>query len=290
METLRPLLGKETTNRKKNGKTTTFLTSKIPLLEDTGKASGLIGISIDISDIKQKEEELRDLVNVASLQNKKLINFAHIVSHNLRSHTANFSMLLDFLVNEKDESEKDNILNMLTDASDSLLETLENLNEVVDINRNVNLDKKPIPLKNKIDTVVHNLSAYLGNAKVINTVCESTEIQVIPAYIDSILMNFITNAVRYKDPERNANITLSAKNEEGYTVLSVTDNGLGIDLEKYGDKLFGMYKTFHNHCDARGIGLYITKNQIEAMNGKVDVESEVGIGTTFNIYFNEKNG
>jgi signal transduction histidine kinase len=201
-------------------------------------------------------------------------------------------MLLEFLAHEKDESEKNTILKMLTDASDNLLETLENLNEVVDINTNVHLDKKPVPLKNKIDRVVHNLSAYLGNhnAEVTNSVCESIEIQVIPAYIDSILINFITNAVKYKDPERDARITFSAKSDKGYTVLSVADNGLGIDLEKYGDKLFGMYKTFHEHCDARGIGLYITKNQIEAMNGKVSVESEVGIGTTFKIYFNEKNG
>lgn len=292
METLTPLLGIETTNRKKNGKSTTFLTSKIPLLDDTGKAKGLIGISLDISEMKQKEEELRDLVNVASLQNKKLINFAHIVSHNLRSHTANFSMLLDFLVHEKDEDEKNNILKMLTEASDNLLDTLENLNEVIAINTNVNLDKKPIPLKNKIDTVVQNLSAYFGNhnAKVVNQVRDSTKIHVIPSYIDSILMNFLTNAVKYKHPERNARIVLSTKTEKGYTVLSITDNGLGIDLKKYGDKLFGMYKTFHEHCDARGIGLYITKNQIEAMNGKIKVESEVGRGTTFDIYFKKKNG
>ncbi|MGB7394714.1 MAG: PAS domain-containing protein [Pricia sp.] len=291
METLKPILGKETTSRRKNGKTTSFLTSKIPLLDDSGKASGLIGISLDISEMKQKEEELRDLVNMASLQNKKLINFAHIVSHNLRSHTANFAMLLDFLVHEKDESEKKNILNMLTDASDNLLDTLENLNEVVDINTNVNLDKKSIPLKNKIDTVASNLSAYLRNhgAQIINEVGESDEIRVVPAYIDSILMNFITNAVKYKNPERDARIILRSKKEKDYTVLSVIDNGLGIDLEKYGDKLFGMYKTFHDHSDARGIGLYITKNQIEAMNGKVGVESEVGVGTTFKIHFNEQN-
>ena len=82
---------------------------------------------------------------------------------------------------------------------------------------------------------------------------------------------------------------MSTTQIEGNTVLSIADNGLGIDLKKYGDKLFGMYKTFHNHCEARGIGLYITKNQIDAMNGKVEVLSEVGKGTTFNIYFNERN-
>ena len=106
MQSLKPILSKEAINVKKDGTITTFMTSKIPLIGDDGKSNGLVGISWDISDIKQKEKELRDLINVTSLQNKQLINFAHIVSHNLRSHTANFSMLLEFLINEKDEEEK----------------------------------------------------------------------------------------------------------------------------------------------------------------------------------------
>lgn len=291
METLTPILARETMNRTKNGETTTFLTSKIPLLDKDGKANGLVGISLDISDIKRKEEELRDLVKVASLQNKKLINFAHIVSHNLRSHSANFSMLLDFLVHEKDESEKDKILGMLTDASNNLMETLENLNEVVAVNTNVNLDKNSISIKKKIDMVRQNLSPYLSknNATLVNQVCDTLEVPVIPAYIDSILMNFITNAVKYKDPQRDPIVTLTATSENGYTILSISDNGLGIDLKKYGNKIFGMYKTFHDNSDARGIGLYISKNQIEAMNGKVAVESTLGVGTIFKIYFDEKN-
>ena len=291
MQTLTPILSKETINVKKNGDLTTFMTSKLPLIGDDGKASGLVGISWDISDLKQKEKELRDLINVTSLQNKQLINFAHIVSHNLRSHTANFSMLLEFLITEKDEEEKEKIVKMLTEASDNLLETLDNLNEVVAISTNVNLEKKPIILNEKIAAAELNLSAFLkkNNATIINEVDDNVKIKVIPAYIDSILMNFITNAVKYKDPSRDPLIKLTVKRNENYTILSIEDNGLGIDLKKYGDKLFGMYKTFHHNSDARGIGLYITKNQIEAMNGKIMVCSEVGKGTTFNIYFNEKD-
>lgn len=291
MDTLTPMIGKETVSRTRNGKITTFLTSKIPLKGNDGRASGLVGISLDISDIKQKEEELRDLINVTSQQNKKLINFAHIVSHNLRSHTANFSMLLDFLVNENDESEKENILQMLTDASDNLLETLENLNEVVAINTNVSLEKESVNLNAQIDIVQKHLTAFLrnNNAHIVNTISDEVEINVVPEYLDSILMNFITNSIKYKAPERNPTVKLSAERKDGCTILSIADNGLGIDLEKYGNKLFGMYKTFHSHTDARGIGLYITKNQIEAMNGRVTVSSKVGSGTTFNIYFNEKN-
>ena len=291
MKTLTPMLGKETTNVKKDGKVTTFLTSKIPLIGEDGKAKGLIGISMDITDLKRKEKELQDLISVTSVQNKQLINFAHIVSHNLRSHSANFSMLLEFLVDETDEKEKENLMKMLTEASDNLLETLENLNEVVAISANVNIEKKPVNLLKKVTAVEQNLSAFLkkNNAQILNDIPHTTNIKVVPAYLDSILMNFITNSVKYKSPERDPVVELSVEELDGYTILSISDNGLGIDLDKYGEKLFGMYKTFHDTPDARGIGLYITKNQIEAMNGKIEVHSEVGKGTTFKIHFNEKN-
>lgn len=74
----------------------------------------------------------------------------------------------------------------------------------------------------------------------------------------------------------------------GQKILSVMDNGLGIDLSKHKNSLFGMYKTFHKHQNSRGIGLFITKNQIEAMGGSIEVFSEVDKGTTFKIYFNEE--
>ncbi len=291
MNTNSPILGRETINIKTDGSATSFLISKIPLNGEDGKPYGLVGISLDISNLKQQEADLRDLINVTSLQNKKLVNFAHIVSHNLRSHTANFSMLLDFLIREKDETEKLNIIKMLTRASDNLLETLENLNEVVAISTNTNMEKKSVNLVDKIASVQQNLTAFLqtNRAKLLIDIPPGTTIKAVPAYVDSILLNFITNAVRYKDPERDPVIKLSVEQKDHYTILGIEDNGMGIDLKKYGDKLFGMYKTFHNNPDARGIGLYITKNQIEAMNGKVTTSSKVGKGTTFKIYFNEKN-
>ena len=106
--------------------------------------------------------------------------------------------------------------------------------------------------------------------------------------MDSIIHNLLTNAVKYKHPDRNPIISVNTKKEGNKIVLSVKDNGIGIDLRKNGDKLFGMYKTFHANDDARGIGLYITKNQIEAMGGNILVYSEVDKGTTFKVYFNEK--
>jgi signal transduction histidine kinase len=87
--------------------------------------------------------------------------------------------------------------------------------------------------------------------------------------------------------QRPAIIRLHACPQPGFVKLTVQDNGLGIDLVKNRAKLFGMYKTFHDNEDARGVGLFLTKNQIEAMLGSIEVESEVGVGSTFKIYFNE---
>lgn len=291
MSSLAPILGEEVVSTNKKGEETTFLTSKIPLLDERGNASGLIGISLDITNIKQKEKELRNLIDVTSLQNKKLINFAHIVSHNLRSHTANFSMLLDFLQHEEDEKEKAKILEMLNSASGNLLETIENLNEVLAINTNVNVEKKVVNLFDKITLVEKNLEKIIleNDAEIETNILKNQTIKVIPQYLDSILMNFITNGIKYKHPERKPKLSLNLSKDESYSILTIKDNGLGIDLKKYGNKLFGMYKTFHSHENARGMGLYITKNQIEAMGGKIEVESKVGVGTTFKIFFNEKN-
>lgn len=291
MNTLEPIIGKETVNIRKDGRETSFLSSKIPLLNSTGEAYGLVGISLDISKLKEKERELRNIINIASIQNKKLINFAHIISHNLRSHSANFSMLLNFLETENDENEKKRILFMLTEASNNLLETLDNLNDVVTINTHTAIGKEEINLNKTFQEVHQHLSGYLLNnkAKITNNIPVDFTVKSVPSYLESMLTNFITNAVKYRHPDRNPHIILSTCKSGSYSVLTITDNGLGIDLKKYGKKLFGMYKTFHEHKDAKGIGLYISKNQIEAMNGKIETSSEPGKGTEFKIFFNEEN-
>ena len=146
LKTQKPIIAQEEIITKKDGTSIPFLISKVPLKDIKGKAYAILGISINISNIKQKEIELTQLIDITSIQNKKLTNFAHIVSHNLRSHSANFSMLLSFLTKEKDEKEKEKIMGMLLTSSDGLLNALDNLNDIVDIHTNTNLDKKDINL------------------------------------------------------------------------------------------------------------------------------------------------
>lgn len=291
MQDRQEIISKEMTFNTKDGRVATFLKSKIPLIGLDNKAYGLIGISIDVSDIKQKEHELKDLINVTTLQNEKLLNFAHIISHNLRSHSANFSMLINFLIDEKNEEEKKTIIQMLLNSSNNLLDTLKNLNEVVEINTNTSLKKKEIFIHQELTKIQQNLSMFLKQEKVeiLNNIPAETKIIAVPSYVESILTNLITNAIKYKSNDRPPKIEISSYIDNKYMVITIKDNGKGIDLEKYGDKIFKMYKTFHDNKDSRGIGLYITKNQIEAMNGKIIVESQVNKGTTFKLHFNGSN-
>ncbi|MEL4308105.1 PAS domain-containing sensor histidine kinase [Joostella sp. CR20] len=243
----------------------------------------------DITHIKEKEEELLEVINVASEQNNRLLNFAHIVSHNLRSHASNFSMLIELLGIEDDVFKKVEIIEMLNSASKNMLDTIANLNEIIAINTNLNIKTEQVNLKNEVDEAFTNISELIKSTftEVENNVPETVSVNVVKAYLESILLNIFTNAIKYKAPKRYPKIVINCERVKGYTVLSVTDNGLGIDLDKHGHKLFGMYKTFHGNKDARGIGLFITKNQIDAMKGKIEAESEIDKGTTFKIYFNE---
>ena len=112
-----------------------------------------------------------------------------------------------------------------------------------------------------------------------------TVVKGVAAYMDSIILNLLSNAIKYRDSRKKCIIRFSGQEAGRYYELIVSDNGLGIDLIKNRDKIFGLYKTFHGLKDSRGLGLFMTKNQVEAMGGRIMVESEVGKGTTFRVLF-----
>ena len=246
------------------------------------------GITSDITNLKEKENEIKLLLENSQNQNKRLQHFTHIVSHNLRSHSGNISMLLDNLVQD-DEKLRDNILiKYLFEASNNLLDTLENLNQVTSLSSSEKERFEKVNVREYIDKACNNISSLILNSdvEVMINVAKDDVVNVVPAYLDSITLNFITNAIRYRDPNKpNKYLRISFRKEEKYDVLIFEDNGLGIDLQKNRDKLFGMYKTFHSNADSRGIGLFLVKNQIETMGGRIEVESEVSKGTVFKIYF-----
>ena len=179
------------------------------------------------------------------------------------------------------------MIEMLQKVSSALNESMTNLNEVVNIQTNTNLAKRSLNLNENIEKIIDILSEQvtLKGAEIQNNVDKDIFVTYNPAYLESILLNFMSNALRYSHPDRIPKISLDCLTDNGKLVLKISDNGMGIDLNRDGSRLFGMYKTFHKNPDSKGIGLFITKNQIDAMGGSVVAESEPNVGTTFFISF-----
>ena len=240
----------------------------------------------DITNQRKSENDLHKVLELTKNQNERLKNFSHIVSHNLRSHSGNLSMLVSFLKEEL-KGDQAELIGMLDSASGQLAETIAHLTEVTEIQTLEDAVLKPVKLKDYIKFVENALSGVIKETGVhlIDNTDPDLIINAIPAYLESILLNFTTNAIKYRSKEREAYVKFSTNKTNGELILSIEDNGLGMDLKRNGHKLFGMYNTFHDHKDSRGIGLFITKNQIESMGGRVRVKSTVGKGTTFEILF-----
>jgi len=250
-----------------------------------GKAVSLEGIMIDITKSKNIENELSNSFNLVSKQNERLLNFSYIISHNLRSHTSNIASIISLIKASENEQEKRQLMELLISVSDLLNETMVHLNEVINIRTNIGLATEQLNLKDFADNATKIFSKQLLSEEVVirNLIPQKTTIIYNPAYLESILYNIISNAIKYSHPDRKTIITLKWLKGKDKNILQISDNGIGIDLVKNGNKIFGLYKTFTNAPNSKGVGLFITKNQIEAMGGTITVESESNEGTTFKI-------
>jgi PAS domain S-box-containing protein len=256
------------------------------LPDDQGNPSEILCIGHDITSLIMKQHELQQLADVTAEQNKKLVNFTYIISHNIRSHVANIIGIVN-LNEDGDPEDREMSWNILKKSVSSLDSTIHNLNDIINIQSNTNLSVAKIRLKPEIERIVDSIKVLFTNAvaKINYNFDEDAVLSTNPAYLESIILNLLTNSLKYKSPARPLTIDISFFKKGDINVFIFKDNGLGIDLQQHGEKIFGMYKTFNGNLDAKGLGLYIIKTQIEALGGKIEVESEVDQYTAFKVYF-----
>jgi PAS domain S-box-containing protein len=255
---------------------------------ENGEIKGFFVQVTDIHDLKLLEKNLKESNQIISNQNRRLHNFANVVSHNLKSYAGNFGSLINLLLAAESEKEKDEIINYLADLSRHFSDTVKNLTQTVSAQNMYNQDHVPCRVLAFADQAIAILKLQIDscNALVINSIDPDLVLFTNPAYLESILLNLLTNALKYRFPGRRPFIELDTSVQNQKILLRVKDNGLGIDLKKHGAYLFGMNKTFHGNEDANGIGLYITKYQVDSLGGFIGVESEEGVGTTFTVCLN----
>lgn len=281
----------ETISYKKNKEEYWVRLSMIPIYNIENELSHWISIQRDISVDKKQEKEKEQLIRELTQNNKDLKQFSYITSHNLRAPLSNLTGLLNLIEDipiENDELQE--ILDGFNKSTHLLNETINDLVKVIIIKDNPSIKKEEVLLKEVFENVFSQLSFQIELFKpIIKINFENVSIiNINKAYIESILLNLLTNAIKYRSENRKLKITIQANQVDDQVELSFKDNGIGIDLERNKDKVFGLYQRFHNYPDSKGLGLYLVKSQVETMGGTISIESEVNKGTAFTLTFKNK--
>ncbi len=275
-------------NLRKNNEQYWVNFSMIPITNADNQHSHWISIQRDISVEKHRESEREQLISELTQNNKDLKQFSYITSHNLRAPLSNLTGLLNLIEDlHIEDIELKEILNGFSKSTNLLNDTINDLVKVIIIKDSPSIQKEQILTQVVFENVFNQLSVLISLKKpIIKMDFESAPFLTInKSYLESILLNLMTNSLKYNDESRILKITISSKIIEDKVQIQFKDNGIGIDLDRNKDKIFGLYQRFHDYPDSKGLGLYLVKSQVESMNGKIEVDSKVGVGTTFKMTF-----
>lgn len=238
--------------------------------------------------LEQQKNNLQQLSQDLIKQNGELERFAYVASHDLRAPVANLEALLNLYKEAKNSAEQKTLVETMNDVTDNLSSKLNDLVELLHSKHEAALLNETLSLHKIYEKVKRSLAAEIRqtNARIQHDFSEAPTITYPKSYMESILQNLISNALKYRHPERRPEINVKSFKQNGQTFMVIADNGIGIDLNKHGSQLFGLYKTFHANKNSKGIGLYITRAQILSLGGKIDIDSKPGEGTRFTIVFN----
>jgi PAS domain S-box-containing protein len=287
----------ELKNRAKDGTTYWVDTTIVPFLNHMGNPYQYVAIRSDITERKRGEEQIKannkkaiEYAHILEFKNAQLIDFCNIVSHNLRAPLINISMLVDYIEQSDDEIERNEVLAKIKPVVNHLMDVFNELVESIQVKQDTEIKSDRISLKQCLDKILRGFETQTKEYEAHFQIdFDKAPSLIFPQkYIESILTNLISNALKYKAQNRKPAILIKTKKEAGKILLTVSDNGLGIDLVMHKDQIFKIRKTFHKHPDAKGFGLFMIKTQIEAMGGKIWVESQPDKGSTFFIEFNNQ--
>lgn len=242
-------------------------------------------IARDITERLAAEAQTKALNAELIRQNEQLQQFGFVTSHNIRGPVATILGLVQLLNPADLDEEKRIIFTSLQISALKLDSVIKDLSLIVDYQKNVLLMREEVHLNEVLENVQTDLAETITQtgASIEADFAQGETLLGVKSYLHSILHNLLSNALKYRDPGRPLVIRVLSRRLEGKLLLQVSDNGLGINLSMYQEKVFGLYKRFHAHVEGKGIGLHLVKTQVEAMGGKISVESQVGVGTTFSI-------
>lgn len=257
-----------------------------------GTVVRIYGAFQDITEHHQREEQLRRLISELTKQRDQLEEFAYVISHHLRGPVSNIVSLLNDLDSEKNTDIPNETVKHLRASSNHLLDTLEDLTHAIIVRHDDSPNYESLEVELVIKSVTNALRDLISASGTnISIDVRSQPILEYPrAYLESILRQLLSNSIRFSAPGRPPRIRIRMTHDETGPILEFSDNGLGIDLEKYGNKIFRVRTSFHRGAAGRGVGLFMIKTIVESMGGSVTLTSMIDKGTTFTIAFTNANG
>ncbi len=265
-----------------------WLNMRLSIMRNSDKEPiGYLCMGKDITARKRNDVERELLIHELDSTVKDLRQFSYITSHNLRSPIANLLGITSIIEDEKVEDEFTKLLiQKIKDSTVQLNETVNDLMSVLLIKNNVNTPVEKLSLSTTWNHVCRSIERLIKDAGArINADFSGGDVAVFNrSYLESVMLNLLTNAIKYRSPNRKLTVHIKTYDLDDFMVLQFCDNGLGIDMQKYGSKVFGLYQRFHNHADSKGLGLYLVNSQVKALGGKIEIESEVDKGTCFQVF------
>jgi len=260
--------------------------SFIPVYDVENEISHWISIQRDITEERKQEKEKEILIRELTQNNKDLKQFSYITSHNLRAPLSNLTGLLHLIDDSTIiDDELIEIINGFKISTLLLNETINDLAKVITIKDNTLLENEELQLNEVFQNCLTQLKIQIENIKPKINI-DYTDIVSIKAnksYLESIIINLFTNSLKYRSKNKPLVIDITIIKTNDIITIQFKDNGIGIDLERHKDKIFGLYQRFHDYPDSKGLGLFLVKSQIETMGGSISIDSEVGLGTQLTL-------
>ncbi|HKZ36843.1 MAG TPA: PAS domain-containing sensor histidine kinase [Chryseolinea sp.] len=250
----------------------------------------IFAIAKNITHKKRLEAERNILLANLTKVNNDLTQLTYTTSHDLRSPVNNFLSLFSLLdiskVSDKDTVE---LLQTIKIAGDNLKKTLNTYVEGLIEKHKIQTNIEEVSISQCLSNVLQSISSLIrsSNTTIHTDFSKLDKIKFNEAYLESIFLNLITNAIKYSKPDCFPVLSIHSEKEKDFNQLIVSDNGLGFDMEKVRDKIFGFHQTFHNLDDSKGIGLYLVHTHVTSFGGKIKVESKINEGAKFIISFKE---
>jgi len=252
-----------------------------------GRPIRMVGAIKDVTHIHIAEAEKQKLMNDLLRRNEALEQFTYIVSHNLRAPVANLLGLTDTFRDENlDGQMKDAIVQYISDSSLQLDNVLKDLNYILNFSDDSYLKKEIIDFESLFRTVSEEQKDIIeeSGAEFITDFSAAPKIKIVYKNIHHIFTNLISNSIRFKSDRKPVIKITSGKNDR-FIYLEFEDNGIGVDLDKFGYKIYDLYHTFHPEIKGKGIGLYMIKTIMDNLHGTISIASKVGTGTNFSLKF-----